>query len=199
MSAFKCELCGSTELKSGAVIKFGNYHGATNWRVLAVEGSKALVISQQCLDRQPYGKDNSDTTWEKSYIRKWLNSDFIKEAFSKEEQGKIVESDVSADRVPVHASLPGNPTKDKVFLLSYPEVEKYLPTEYLRRCKPTAYAVEKGTTMDGFESSWWWLRSPGLFQNYAGRVYFGGKTGVEYSTYAHSYSGVRPAMWINLD
>ena len=199
MSAFKCELCGNTDLKSGAVIKFGNYHGATDWRVLAVEGNKALVISQQCLDRQPYSKDTLDTTWEKSYIRSWLNSDFINDAFSKDEQEKILESDVPADRIPTHASLPGNPTKDKVFLLSYPEAEKYLPTEYLRRCKPTAYAVEKGTVMDGYESSWWWLRSPGLFQNYGGRVYFGGKMGVEFSAPACNYSGVRPAMWINID
>ena len=104
---------------------------------------------------------------------------------------------VSADKNPDYSTNPGNATQDQVFLLSITEVNKYFSSDSARQCKPTDYAVANGAWDRG--NCWWWLRSPGLYQNYAADVYYDGVV-VEHGFYVdHDDRAVRPALWIDLN
>lgn len=195
-------------VKVGGIIKFGNYpqnrkdkKEPIEWRVLAVKvtvkGGKALLISQYALDCKKYNEEWKDTSWEKCTLRKWLNNDFIKSAFSNTEQSLILLSEVTADKNPRGNINQGNDTKDKVFLLSAKEAEQYFKNDEDRKCAPTKFAVNNGAYEDKGQC-WWWLRSLGNISSRAsyvdsdGSVYFFGNF-VNYDN-----GSVRPAFWINL-
>ena len=65
-------------------------------------------------------------TWETCSLRKWLNDEFVNEAFSKKEQKYIPTVTVPAHKNPKYDTDPGKATKDKVFLLSAVEVKNIL-------------------------------------------------------------------------
>lgn len=202
--------------KVGDIVYFGTYeqdndtsNGKENieWRVLAKENSRVLVISDKALDCQPYNSSyTEEVTWENCSLRKWLNGTFLNKAFSTEEQAQIQNTTVSADNNPQYSTNPGNATTDKVFLLSINEVEKYFNSDEARKCAPTAYAKAQGAstsdtfkTPSGAATCWWWLRSPGDDQSSAAYVYFGGDV-FELGNYVFSgLNAVRPAMWITID
>ena len=82
-----------------------------------------LLISEQVLDTRAYNEESKVITWENCSLRKWLNSEFIDEAFSDEERSKILDTKVTADRDTFYSGDPGNDTIDKVFLLSVKEAK----------------------------------------------------------------------------
>ncbi|MBR1924522.1 MAG: hypothetical protein IJ839_04510, partial [Ruminobacter sp.] len=61
------------------------------WIVLEANENEALLISLYGLDCKEYDnhKDSNDITWENCDLRKWLNDDFLKYAFSEEEIKRI--------------------------------------------------------------------------------------------------------------
>lgn len=192
-------------VKVGSIIKFGNYPQNTKdkkepieWRVLAVEDGKALVISQYALDCKKYNEEYIKTSWEKCTLRKWLNSDFLNSAFNSTEQNLIQLSTVTADENPEHNGVnQGYDTKDKVFLLSAKEAEQYFKNDEDRKCNPTKFAINNGAYQDKGQCLWW-LRSLGFLSYDASSVYPDGS--VYYSGYIVdiNYGSVRPALWINL-
>lgn len=194
--------------KVGDIVYFGTYeqdndtsNGKENieWRVLAKENSRVLVISDKALDCQPYNSSRTRVTWETCTLRKWLNNDFINAAFSAEERAKIPTVTVSADKNPSYSTSPGNNTTDKVFLLSITEVNKYFSSDSAWQCRGTAYCYAQGAYKAGNGNCWWWLRSPGYTQSSAANVYDGGDV-FELGNYVFSgLNAVRPAMWISID
>ena len=79
-------------MKKGDIIKFGSYPQDANgvkfpieWLVLDVKENEALLISRYGLDYKPYGNDPYSFWWERSELRRWLNDNFIKSAFSNED------------------------------------------------------------------------------------------------------------------
>lgn len=197
----------------GDIIVFGTYeqdNDTTNgkedieWLVLAKKGNRILVISDKALDRQPYNSSRTRVTWETCTLRKWLNNDFINAAFYAEERAKIPTVTVSADKNPEYDTNPGNATKDRVFLLSIVEAEKYFTSAEARECILTEYAISNGawtsdSYIEGGKATYlWWVRSPGDYQFFAANVYSDGSVdedgnGVNYDL------AVRPAMWITID
>ncbi len=197
----------------GDTVSFGSYEQDNNasngkeaieWLVLAKEDTRLLVISQYALDCRPYNTRGINVTWETCTLRKWLNGDFLKAAFSDEEKAMIPTVTVSADKNPDYSTNPGNFTQDKVFLLSIMEVNEYFKSDDARRCVPSAYAKANGGwtssdyTKGGAATGWWWLRSPGFDVNRAACVSSGG--GVNSGGYSVDGDNdcVRPAMWIDL-
>ncbi|MCF0141727.1 MAG: hypothetical protein HUJ78_06965 [Mogibacterium sp.] len=170
-----------------------------------------MVISKYALDCKPYLQSGGDITWGditwgECTLRKWLNDEFINEAFGTEHQKLIPTVVVSADKNPENDTNPGKSTKDKVFLLSIKEAEKYFANDEAWMCAPTAYAKANGvytdddyTTEDGEATCWWWLRSPGYTQFYAACVNFGGYVFNRGCNVLYVEDGVRPALWINLE
>lgn len=200
--------------KVGDIVYFGTYEQDNNisngkenikWLVLAKENNRVLVISDKALDCKPYNQIWDYVTWETCSLRKWLNSDFINSAFSDDEKVKIPTVTVSADMNPEYNTNPGNATKDKVFLLSIVETEKYFTSDEARKCVPTEYAISNGAytsdsyTKGGKVTCWWWLRSPGYFQNDAALVLGGGSVDGYGGTVSSDRNSVRPAMWITID
>lgn len=200
----------------GSYVLFGSYEQDNDtdngkedieWLVLEKKDDRLLVISKYALDCKQYNESFGSVTWETCTLRKWLNGDFINEAFSSEEKSLISEVTVSADANPEYGTNPGNDTKDKVFLLSIDEVNKYFNTDETRMCAPTAYAKAQGAwTCSDYEltsgeaTCWWWLRSPGGNQTNAAYVDLDGSVYCigNYVNY-DVYGSVRPALWISLE
>lgn len=96
------------------------------WRVLSTEDDEVFLLSEYCLDYQSYdvntrglrGPAKKDITWYNSSIRKWLNEDFLKTAFTKDEQKVINTSTVTNySNIKLHVKQQET-TLDKVFLIS---------------------------------------------------------------------------------
>ena len=200
--------------KVGDIVYFGTYeqdNDTTNgkedieWLVLAKENNRILVVSDKALDCKPYNQSRDYVTWETCSLRNWLNNDFINAAFTAEERAKIPTVTVSADKNPEYNTNPGNATKDKVFLLSIVEAEKYFTSDKARMCVPTEYAISNGAytsgsyTKGGKATCWWWLRSPGCNRNYAARVNLFGSVIRFGDIVDYDSDAVRPAMWITID
>ena len=198
----------------GDIIVFGTYEQDNNtsngkenieWLVLAKEDNKILVISDKALDCQEYNPSWSDVTWETCSLRKWLNNDFINDAFSDDEKAMIPTVTVSADNNPEYDTDPGNATQDQVFLLSIVEARKYFASSEARMCVPTAYAISNGLytsgrySKDGEGTCLWWLRSPGDEQYRAADVFSDGIVASDGDNAGEDENAVRPAMWITID
>ena len=188
-------------IRKGMIIPFGAYpqdndsfRTPIEWLVLDVKGNEALLISRYGLDCQKYHNVPTDITWEDCDLRKWLNSDFLKSAFSNEESERILVSELKNDNNPEYGTRGGNDTKDRIFCLSIAEAEQYFSSDEDRQCRPTAYARKQGASVYNDCCSWW-LRSPGDDQDLASYVYTGGAlyldNGVNYGNIA-----VRPALRI---
>ena len=199
-----------TKVIPGDTIFFGKYEQDNDtsngkedivWLVLDKKDDKVLLISKYALADKEFDEGRTYTTWEKSSLRKWLNEDFINDAFNSEEQSKLQITNVSADKNPKLDVDSGNATTDKVFLLSAVEVEKYFPSEEERKIAVN----NKGKHY----LKPWWLRTSGYTpQVYrvdvrssiynASLVYVDGA--INYEGYSVNLEyGVRPAMWISID
>ena len=164
-----------------------------------MKDGKALVISKYALDCKQYNTNNTDVTWEDCTLRKWLNNDFINEAFSAEEKARIPTVTVSADKNPEFSTNPGNATQDQVFLLSMTEANKYFSSDSARQCSATDYVVAKDAWVDDNGNCWWLLRTPGQFQNRFANVNCDGDVREFGDRVINSRNAVRPALWINLN
>ena len=189
-------------MKKGDIIKFGNYPQDINgskspieWLVLDVKGNEALLISRYGLDCKQYHHNYTDITWEDCDLRKWLNNDFIKSAFSEEEAKKIKVSELKNEDNPEYRTRGGNNTKDRIFCLSINEAEHYFGSDNDRQCKPTAYARKQGAFVDN-DCCYWWLRSPGIGQNCATGVLTGGALYLSGGSVNIDLGAVRPALRI---
>ena len=154
-----------SSVRKGDIIRYGKYYQDTDgqkspieWLVLDVKEKEVLLISRYALDCKEYHSGEA-TTWENCDLRKWLNGDFIKSAFSEEEAERILVSDIKNDDNPQHHTKGGNNTKDRVFCLSISEAKQYFGNYKSRKCKMTAYARQRGAYVSN-DCCYWWLRSP---------------------------------------
>lgn len=203
----------------GDHIKFGKYEQDNNtsngkenieWIVLDKKDGRILVISRYCLDYIPYDDqwgNERDVTWETCTLRKWLNVDFMNEAFSSEEQSEILTTSlVNLDSLGFFDDgekiygLGGNDTNDKVFLLNTKELNSYFLTNTERTSIATQYARTKvGSYACGPEGqAYWWTRQIGNYQTWGTYV------GLDGTVESHGIPvfcveyAVRPAMWIEI-
>ena len=169
--------------KKGNYVKFGSYPqedlapAPIEWLVLEAKGNEAFLISRYGLDSLKYNESNRSVIWEQCILRTWLNNDFMKAAFSAEEQKRIMVSHLENKDNPQHGTSGGNPTDDRIFCLSLAEAERYFKDNGDRKCQPTGHARNQGASVSNGNGCYWWLRSPGYHQNFAcnveedGRIY----------------------------
>ncbi|MBR2549674.1 MAG: hypothetical protein IKE92_06635 [Clostridiales bacterium] len=172
------------------------------WRVLANNGN-LFVVSDQNLDCVVYNTSVETVTWEECYLRKWLNSKFLDNAFTAQEQVAVLESLVENEDG-AKGSEAGADTYDKVYLLSIYEVidpglgfpDDWKDKGGTRVALNTEYTKSKraltGTDMSGA----WWLRTPGDAKN-AANVFNEGNVFVRGGSVDNFIFAVRPAM--NID
>ena len=181
-------------VEAGDIITFGNYHGAKEWQVLSVQEDRVLVISLQGLDCRRYNETSEAVLWEDCSLREWLNSDFIDEAFTEEEQELILTTEVINSRLGKYGD-DGNDTKDRVYVLNMDESTRYFPEADDRKATATQYAIDKGARVDKKNICSWWLRSRGEIRNKTAYVYVNGKR--DY-LYVNNFTlTVRPVMWLS--
>lgn len=149
----------------------------------------------------------------KMYLADMVNYAFYNKAFNSAEQTAILITNVDNSKNQCYSGWStsgGNNTQDKVFLLSYAEANKYFGVPYgnssntKSRVAQTAYAIAHGTwasssnkTADGTDAGWWWLRSPGNYQDFAAVVDTDGS--LRNITVNYVSGSVRPALWVNIE
>lgn len=170
------------EYTVGNTVLFGSKDGQPiSWKVIDENGKIRMLLAEGLVAQQPYNERYLDTSWQTCSLRRWLNGPFIREVFSLEEQTRILATRVENLPSPKYYTNGGANSVDKLFILSLEEVEKYLPSDALRKV-----------------GAWWWLRSPGCNLLSAASVYEDGSiydTGININ---YTDGGVRPAMWIRL-
>ena len=199
------------ELKKGDYFKFGSYYQENStkktpieWLVLKKSGTKVLLISRYALDCKKYHNKEVDITWENCDLRKWLNGEFLKNAFTATEQKKIAVTKLANDNNAKHGTFGGNSTEDRVFCLSIAEAGSLFKDNESRKCVPTPYASGKGCYksntdyINGRGCCIWWLRSPGCSQGIAAGVSTDGALRLCGSSVCRDDLAVRPALWVNL-
>ncbi len=192
--------------KVGEYVTFGRFEQDNDlsepepieWRVLDKDGDSLLLISKYALKRRAYSGDR-ETAWEYSPARKWLNEDFLNEAFNTEEAELIQETWVTPDKNAEHPGVwQGNSISNKVFLLSADEAKKYFSNDSERRCEETEYVKRNSNPLsDGGKYCYWWLRTIGQYSNYAAVVMGSGEIDYTGDQVDHGYRDIRPAIWVN--
>ena len=188
-------------------VAFGRYPQGKNgevlplrWRVLAVKPKErqALLITEKLIDCRRYHKEFKAITWAECNLQKWLNNEFLKEAFTEQERGKI---NLTKNKNPDNKRYEtngGENTEDNVFLLSLDEAETYFRSDIDREAAGTDFAVKQGLCLLDNGMGWWWLRSPGSGGDFAACVIPDGRVfDFGYTVYL-DIVGVRPALWLNL-
>ena len=137
------------------------------WRVLTSDENTALLLCDTIIANVAYGDSNAYDT---STIRTWLNDTFLKGAFKEQQQAIVKATLVENGEASTGCENNSNAcadTLDKVFLLSYAEVDSdtYGLKEYSARAmKVSDYARATGAWMStsaGYEGNGlWWTRSP---------------------------------------
>jgi hypothetical protein len=180
----------SITIEVGDTVTFGTYNGVPiTWKVLKMENSRALIISEHVLAQVNFNNKNADITWEDSEIRNWLNNDFLASSFNELQRLAIFETEIVQSNNPDYGVSGGNNTKDKIFLLSTDEARDLFITN-----------EERKATMDGLAMKWW-LRSPGVEGKFIAIVLYDGAV---YSFGANANGdtvyncGVRPALWADI-
>lgn len=199
----------------GDIVTFGSYeqNGIINdgpepieWIVLDRQDNKILVLSRYCLERSQFGA----STWEKSTIRAWLNSDFVSTSFTTEERFRICLTTLENNPNTLYNTYGGAATEDEVFLLSDEELKQYISEYENRITTRTQYSYQKyyDHCMDVFgpnllnppepdEYVTWWLRSVGeqlCIDNVSAATGSISNSGVDYDF----SMDIRPAMWIDV-
>lgn len=168
----------------GSEIKFGMKEDQPiTWKVLDAVNGAALIFSTDSVHTMAYHLPGGNITWKDSEIRKWLNNEFTEEYFSPDEQSRILISNVNNEDNPNYHTPGGEPTSDKVFLLSINDVNSFIPDKEARALGYT-----------------WWLRSPGSNQNNVAIVDSYGNVNMSGNIASNSFGkyGIRPAMWISV-
>ena len=173
------------------------------WKVLKVDGDKALVVSVLGLDNVMFNSLNTSVTWKTCELRPWLNGTFMDAAFTADEQALIVESTINTSNSVARRASAASPgcgeTVDKIFCLSLEEVQETMPEEADRTCAPSAYCKAKGAFAHASNGNcWWWLRNPGYYTSDAAGINYYGYLHVSGDNITSPSDAVRPAMWVKI-
>ena len=178
----------------GSKVLFGHYNDSNGWIVLDKKDDKLLILSEEAICYKKYNEEDEAVTWSTCSLRKWLNTEYLTQAFSEGELERIADTSVYTEILPVwnyyfdgdNTIADGENTIDKVFLLSIEEAEKYFSNDKERR---TFIAV--------IESCTWWLRTP-RGNDIAGEVSYSGEINRNGVLVTSEHTAVRPAMWIEV-
>ena len=181
------------------------------WKV--IDPKSGLILCESIIDSQPYNNviifENSQyygdveqsyyaNNYEKSEIRKWLNTDFYNTAFTDEQKQNIQPTHLENKAFhPSYSKYDSGSTDDNVFLLSYNEVQNaaFGFTNVTRMAAGTDYAKAQGLWVSSNENSMWHLRSAGYYSGHCCNVLADGSVFHSYST-SKTHYGIRPAISI---
>lgn len=173
--------------KVGSSYYFGSINGNKIWwKVQKIERGLALLICREVLFELPFNIGGKPRSWEDTTLRKWLNNDFIQKCFSPQEASRIAPViNNNNERNPVTGMGAGFRTNDKVFVLSYSEVNSYFNS-----C----------TIGEKSAGRWYWLRTAGADNgNTVNKMFVDANGDYDFiGLEPGSDCGVRPVLWIKL-
>ena len=205
-----------TSIEVGGKIEFGAY----SWRVLDIQNSKALILSEKTVECRRYHDRSEEITWELCTLRGYLNEEFYNK-FNAEEKTRISETRIINNDNPWFETDGGDVTNDKIFLLSIEEVVKYfgdsgkLAQQRIKNLNSYYYKgynasyfnlyyiddkynfARKAVNTNGGDA-WWTLRSPGRYNYDIAYVSYDGKLNVHGGSICQFNGYIRPALWLNL-
>ena len=171
----------------GGIYDFGNLV----WKVLDMQDNRALLITEDIVEKRTYHTEYTDITWKDCELRAYLNGigkhtgeGFI-ERFSQLEKEKIVPVTNSNKDNQWYGAKGGEDTKDMIFLLSLEEVVRYFGDSGQLENKPYSFLIDdqynnnrQAKFINSDSWGWWWLRSPGLGKHDVARVNIHGHVSV---------------------
>jgi hypothetical protein len=164
----------------GEIFTFGNQ----NWLVLAVEGRKSLLISENIVETLPWNNLFVKISWEGCTLRKYLNGPYY-DSLPKSLKARVMETINRSPDDDMASEFGIVTTVDKVFILSAAEAKTCFKND-----------ADRVAYFQG-ESHAWWLRSPGNGTDYASFVWSYGNIDGGGSYVEDVCPGVRPAIWID--
>lgn len=166
----------------GVVVELGQQNGKSlRWKILKKQGREALLFCETSVGKVAWNTERDHCNWSTSSLRRWLNKDFIGEAFSLKDRMMILLVNLNNSSDPRWSVENGPDTRDKLFVFTNAELDEYVPEE-----------------ADRAIGCWWWLRGHGNCLLAPQAVYSDGsvyKLGINKNS---TEVDVRPAMWIRL-
>ena len=194
-----CNTTKSDIIKVGDIIQFGTYP----WRVLDIQDGRALIISENIIERKQYHHNWVQTSWADCSMREYLNGEFYNSvAFSDADRERIVQiTNINEDNQ-WYGDPAGEDTQDWIFLLSISEVVRFFGDSGQLENRP----YQTGHINDQFNSNRiatyeesansWWLRSPGGYGDLASYVGTEGFVFIIGLGVSYQLFGMRPALWV---
>ena len=207
--AVQCAQDESTEERSECAVEkrytFGSYPqdgGRRNidWLIIKEDDGRALLISEYVLDAKAFGMLGQN--WESSNLRQWLNGEFLKRAFTPEQQAALCKMRCPYFKLEKKEHVPQGESEDKVTLLDVDTRQKYFGDQEELIAKATPYAQKRGVEIeDSADCCGWWLRAPlaALFEGvYAWTAYVTPNGLIFPMGITNAAIGVRPVIEIDL-
>ncbi|MCM1267082.1 MAG: DUF6273 domain-containing protein [Bacteroidales bacterium] len=181
------------------------------WDVIEDGANGYLLLASQAVDNMPYNDAFGEVTWEKSSLCAWLNGFFYETAFSEEERGGIVQTELGATRNPIYTNeageylMTGEYLLTNIYLLCADELLKpdwgydvYVQTEDPARiCTQTPFAKARGVYEYSDGCCRWWTRTNGVETIYAIYVNDNGVIGCDGIFTNSDGIGVRPVVRVS--
>lgn len=191
-------------MKTDSLIPFGPYQ----WRVLAVQADRALLITEEIIELRWYHSDFVEITWADCALRHYLN-EVIYPTLSQAEQAQVMTVTNRNPANPWFKTKGGPDTADKLFLLSLEEVCKYFgnSSAQLQTKGDQTWFIQDSHNPNrqaryGNDFHGWRLRSPGYYGRTAASVSSNGNVYVRGNgVYGRPKDGggLRPALWLKLE
>ena len=198
--------------KDAKVINVGEYYinkidekEPITWDIIERDekNKRALLLSDKIIEYATISNADKDLTWENSSIREFLNNEFINEIFSEDEKEAILYTDVNNDSKYGIAEN-NDSTRDKLFIMSRDEIEKYFKSMKERRLVVTKYVSEKYFNKNVRDNRKQFLRSSRYGKGYLDYIIEAKKfsnTYIDENKYSDEPSylmaGLRLAMWVS--
>ncbi|MBR6559060.1 MAG: hypothetical protein IKT70_08670 [Clostridia bacterium] len=186
----------------------------TEWYVLCRKKGRLFIMSKNIIGIKPYDNVFETELWETCQLRKYLNTEYLKQ-FSFKDRKRIIKTFNINENNPLHKTFGGNSTHDYIFILGLDEVNKYLtPLHFFADNSQDSYEhstmclfsdINDAKRVSFYQniSTSWWLRCPGENSNSAVAILNDGRialSGLDLMAVLDVGGvGFRPVLWIKDD